>query len=150
MTKEITVKPSRGEVTQEKLQEKLMLFQLMERHLEALKQQEALAEARMMELESTRNALEEVGKLKDDNETLIPLGSGFYARGRVTGKDILTELGASVMTEKSVRDALAFLELKSGELRKVMEQIAGQAGDIVDKLNRLGPELQRMAEQVQQ
>jgi prefoldin alpha subunit len=152
MTKEITVpggKAPREKPSQEKLQESLLLFQLMEKQLEALKQQELMVEARMAELENTRSALEEIGKLKEDNETLTPLGSGFYAKARVTGKEILTELGASVMLEKGVKEALSFLDEKKKELDKADSQIKEQAEDIIVKLNELGPELQRMAAEAQ-
>jgi prefoldin alpha subunit len=146
MTEEVTVSTEGKDVpTQERLQEKLLLFQLMEKQLEVLRQQGAMAEARVVEIESTRAALNDIEKLREGNETLVPLGSGLYARAKIASKEILTELGASVMLEKDIKKATAFLDERKSELDKAAEQIGEQASDIMERLNELGPELQRMA-----
>ena len=151
MTKEVTVSTNgkTGEgPPQERLQEKLLLFQLMERQMEALRQQGALAEARVVELETTRAALNDIEMLKEGNETLIPLGSGLYTKARITSKEILTELGASVMLEKDIKTATTFLDERKKELEKAAAQIEEQAGEVMERLNELGPELQKMAAQI--
>ncbi len=146
MTKEVIVSTGGKEApTQQKLQEKLQLFQLMEKHLDALRQQGAMAEARVMELEATGAALMDIETLKEGNETLIPLGSGLYTKARITSKEILTELGASVMLEKNIKEATAFLDERKRELEKAAAQIEEQAGEVMERLNELGPELQKMA-----
>ncbi len=153
MTKEITVSSPDGEqggITQENLQEKLMLFQLMEKQLETLGQHKNMVETRIVEIEATKGALEEIGRLKPDNENLIPLGSGIYTRAKITDKKFLTELGASVMKDNDMEGALEFLEARKDELLRAAKQIDDQAGDISRKLNEIGPELQKMAAQIQQ
>ena len=151
MTKEVTVSTGKtGErVSQERFQEKLLLFQLMEKQLEALRQQGALAEARVVELETTRAALKDIERLKEGNETLIPLGSGLYTKARITSKEILTELGASVMLEKDIKKAITFLDERKKELEKAAGHIEEQASEVMERLNELGPELQKMAVQFQ-
>jgi prefoldin alpha subunit len=151
MTKEVTVSAGKsGEgISQEKLQEKLLLFQLMEKQLEVLRQQGAMAEARMIELETTRAVLRDIERLKEGNETLVPLGSGLHTKARITSKEILTELGANVMLEKDIKTATAFLDERSKELEKAARHIEEQAGEVMESLNELGPELQKMAAQIQ-
>ena len=152
MTKEITVSTGSTpgqDVTQEKLQEKLMLFQLMEKQLETLNQHNAMVESRMVEIDTTINAVGEIEGLGKDNETLVPLGSGLYIRARIMGDTVLAELGASVMKEKGFKGAVAFLRARREELEKASKQIDGQIGEISRNLNELGPELQRMSAHVQ-
>jgi prefoldin alpha subunit len=150
MTKEITVPsgPKQG-VTQQNLQEKLMLFQLMERQLDAMRQQGALLEQRIVEIDTSLTALEEIARLKDDNEALIPIGSGLFARARITSKKIMTELGARVMKDKSVKEAGSFLEERKKEIEKVEKNVQKEMAEISRSLQRMAPELQRMSDELQ-
>jgi prefoldin alpha subunit len=137
-------------VTQENLQEKLMLFQLMEKQLETLAQHQSMVDARIAEAETTKAAIAEVRKLGTGNEALVPLGTGLYAKATITGKTLLTELGANVMKENDFTAAGVFLDKRIKELEKAGKQIEDQVKDITEKLNEIGPELQKMAAQVQQ
>jgi prefoldin alpha subunit len=128
----------------------MLLFQLMEKQLETLGQHRQMVDARLVELDTTKLAIEEIEKLKPENETLIPLGSGIYTRARITEKDFLTELGANVMKQNSTRSALSFLDKRREDLEKAAKQIDDQAADITKKIQEMGPELQRMAAQLQQ
>jgi prefoldin alpha subunit len=151
MTKEVTV-PSGGASqapSQQQFQEQLMLFQLMEKQLEVLKQQINMAESRIIEIETTKSALHDIKDLKEGNETLIPLGSGLYTHAKITNKEILTELGARVMVKQDIPKATAFLEERKVELDKAAKHIEAQAIEITERLQELGPELQKMAAQVQ-
>ncbi len=149
MTKEITVKTGKKEeFTQEKLQEKLMLFQIMEKQMESMRQQGTMIEQRLMEIETSKAALREIDNLKPGNETLIPLGSGLYTRATITDKQVMTEVGAGIMKEKSSKQAIAFLEERKGDVEKVGKQLGGEMERIADKLQDMAPELQKMAAQV--
>lgn len=151
MTKEITVPSNpKGGVTQQNLQEKFMLFQLMEKQLETLAQHQSMIDMRLTEAETTRSAIDELEKVGSGNETLVPIGTGLYAKASVTGKSLLTELGANVMKASSFPEARGFLERRKKELEKAGKQIDEQVKDITSKLNELGPELQKMAAQAQQ
>lgn len=150
MTKEITVPGPKQGVTQQNLQEKLMLFQLMEKQLETLAQHQSMIDMRLTEAETTRSAIDELEKVGSGNETLVPIGTGLYAKASVTGKTLLAELGANVMKANSFHEARGFLDRRKKELDKAGKQIEEQVKDITEKLNELGPELQKMASQAQQ
>lgn len=150
MTKNITVDSGGGgeEVTQEKLQEKLMVFQLMERQLESLRQQGMMLEQRLIEIETSKAALDEIDKLKQGNEALIPLGSGLFTNATISGKKVMTEIGSGLMEEKSAKDAKAFLESRQKELEKAGMELGGEMQKISNDLQRMGPELQEMASKI--
>lgn len=147
MTEEVRVSSDGRNNSQEKLQEKLMLFQLMEKQLEVLKQQGSLAENRSAELETASSTLRDMEKLKGGNEILFPLGGGLYGRASSTSKEILAELGAGVVMKKSIKEAAEFLEERKKEIRKAAEQIEEQTNTLVERLNELAPEIQRMSSQ---
>ena len=152
MTKEITVSTSgdkAGEVSQEKLQEKLMLFQLMEKQMEVLNQQRTMINSRLVEIETTRVALKETHKLKPDNEAIVPIGSGLYVKAIIKKKDILTDIGANIIEENDIKGALAILDGRKNDLEKTAEHLEHQTNGISKQLNELGPYLQKMAGNMQ-
>ncbi len=150
MTKDISVNTGDQErVTQENVQEKFMIYQLMERQVEQLGEHRNMVDNRMVEIETTRNALNEIEGLEKDNEALVPLGSGIYTRVRITTKDVLEELGAGTMQESDINGAKAFLDKRKKELDNAGSQIDEQVAELNRRLAELRPELQRIAAQLQ-
>ena len=109
--------PSLQSSNQEKeMQEKVILYQLLQRHLESLSQNAVMLERRYEEMEATRMALEDIEKLKG-NEILVPLGSGLFSYGKITdsGK-MLVDAGAGVFMDKDPDSSKRLLEDKKKEL----------------------------------
>ena len=71
------------------MQENIVLLQLLEKHLEELKQQGALLENKFIELETTKQITEDMKKMKDSQDVMIPLGSGIYSYGKITDTDLV-------------------------------------------------------------
>lgn len=136
---------------QKEIQEKLALYQLLQNRLGELRQQVSLLEKRFMEIEMTRNALEDVGKLKKDSEILVPLGSGCYARGKLTDtENLLVDLGAGAVTHKETKPAQEMMDKKKEEIEKLIQEIHKETVNTVNKMNELGAQLQQSMAQAQQ
>src|SRR3989344_1969679 len=119
------------------IQEKFVLYQLLNQRLEQIKQHATIIQQKMVEVETTRFALGEMKSIKDTKEILIPLGSGFYTEGKSTPTTkILVDLGAGVLAKKSIEDAVQMLQMEANA-------ITGKLGEIV-------PELQKAAEDAQE
>ncbi len=91
---------------QEELQQKFVLYQLLNQRLEEIKNHLNVVQHKMIELETTNQALADVGEIKKDTEVLIPLGSGLYTFGKASSSEkLLVDIGAGVMVKKEVKDA---------------------------------------------
>ncbi len=143
MAKEIKVETP--EEKKQEVQEKLVLYQLLQRHLEDLRQQALLLERVFIEIETTRQTVDDLKKLKDENETFVSLGSGVFIHGRVPGtKKLLIDIGAGVLVEKNTGSTDDILDDKRKELENASRELENEMANTLKKMNELGMELERM------
>ncbi len=129
------------------LQEKFVLYQVLQSRVEDLKKHIPGIQQKAMEYEATNQALFEINKIKKGNDLLVPLGSGFYTHSKVDStEDIVVDIGAGVMAKKSLEDSLKFIEKKKKEIQSISEQLQFELNQIVGKMNEIGPELQKAVE----
>jgi prefoldin alpha subunit len=136
--------------TQKQLQEKVILYQLMQKQLEELSQNAMLIDRKYAEFDLTRQALDDVEGLKEKNEILIPLGSGMFSAGKVTEKKIVTEIGAGILLEKDPASARAFIDEKKKEIEKLAQEMQGEIVGISSSLNSLSNEIEGLSAEARQ
>ena len=127
-------------------QEKIIVYQLLQNQLEELKQQMIMVEEQIAGLNLAREIIDELGG--KERETLIPLGSGFYAHGKLIGEKIITDNGAGVMIEKSKLHAKETIEKRKEELEEVKEKLQTDINKVVKNINEILPEIQKIAEKL--
>jgi len=121
-------------MSKEKLQEKYVLYQLLQQNLESLREQLELVERQFMEIKTTEQVFKDFKNGKGNDDVLIPLGSGCYGEGKVTDvKTILVNLGANVMVNKTLESANLFLKEREKELEKASKGIQEQMVKIANQ-----------------
>ena len=132
----------------EKLQEKYVLYQLLNQNLESLKQQMQLVEQQFIEVKSTIMSIDDLKGMGEKNEIFLPLGSGCYGKGKITeSNEMLLNVGAEVFVNKKAGVAKSFLEKRVKELEGAGEEIQAQMERILKQMNELGVEIQELAKQ---
>ncbi|MDI9619669.1 MAG: prefoldin subunit alpha [Candidatus Nezhaarchaeota archaeon] len=122
-------------------------WQYLQSLAEALKQRIDLATAAITEMENTVQAIDELGKLSQETETLFLLGANAYAKGKITEtRRILVNIGADLLVEKSLEDARKFFESRIEGLKKVVVETQQQLASVTGRLSKLEPELRKVAE----
>lgn len=130
---------------EQEVQEKIVLYQLLQNRLNELKDQSKIIQNQYMEIETTLQALEDLKKTKDDNETLFSIGSGCYSFGKLILRDkLLLNLGAGVVIEKSVLDALKILQNKKTELEKLSVLLNNEMAQVLVKMNEIAMDIEKM------
>ena len=61
------------------IQEKFVLYQLLNQRLEEIKQHATIIQQKMIEVETTKIAIGGIKDVNEEKDILIPLGSGFFA-----------------------------------------------------------------------
>jgi len=126
------------------VQEKLVLYQVLQKYLEELREQAVVIEKRFIEIEATGQVLDDIKKLKEANDILIPLGSGCYGHGKITDvNNTLIDVGAGVFMNKNPEEAKIFLEKKKAEIDKIAKNIQNEITTVVNKINLLGQEIEQ-------
>ena len=135
-------------MSREKLQEKYVLYQVLNQNLESLKQQLELVEQQFIEVKSTTLSIDDLKKTGGKNEIFLPIGSGCYKKGNITeNKDILVNVGAGLFINKKAVDAKSFLEKMVRKLEQASNEIQAQMERILKQMNELGVEIQELAKQ---
>jgi prefoldin alpha subunit len=133
-------------MSKEKLQEKYILYQLLQQNLESLREQLELVERQFIEIKTTEQVLNDLKNRKGSDDVLVPLGSGYYGNGKVMDLEtVLVNLGANVMISKKLKAANVFLREREKELERVSKEIQEQMAKVVDQINKTAMDIQKLA-----
>ncbi len=130
---------------QAKVREKLLVLQQLQNESEALQRKIVELELVGTELEKTIESLEYFNSLDGSVEALMNLGGGVFAYVDVKdSKKMLVDVGAGVIVEKEVGEAIESLKKKKEKIEEnvkklgeVLEQIAAQAERIQAEIAEL-------------
>lgn len=131
---------------EKKIQQKLILYQLLHKHMETLQERFKLLENTMVENATTRQVIGDL-KEKTEMDLLIPLGSGYFVSGKsMKGGKLLANIGAGVFAEKETPDAEKLLDERKNEIEGVQEQLQEELKRTAAQLNAIGAELKHTME----
>jgi prefoldin alpha subunit len=129
---------------QKDLQEKYLLYQILSQNVEQMKQQLQLVEQQRLDIQITQDSLRDVGKLKKENEIMIPLGSGCYAEGNLSNsRGFHVNIGSGVILKKDAKELLDFLDAKEKEIGKASKEIQEEILMANRKLDEIALDLQK-------
>ncbi|MFA5105684.1 MAG: prefoldin subunit alpha [Candidatus Micrarchaeia archaeon] len=95
---------------------------------------------------STIDALKEFKKSPE--MSMVPVGSGVYMKGgKIKASTVLIGVGANVIVERPLDQAVATLEKRIEASRKLSEQIQKALGDINSKLEEIDNRAKKMIEE---
>lgn len=135
---------------EEKMQKLYMEFQLLEqqiRHLE--KQNESIAN-HLMELMGTSQSLEDMGKVSNGTEILVPLSSGIYAKADLKdNSNFIVNVGANITLSKDIQSTKKIIEGQISEIKKLKESLMLQMHAQTQKAASLEQEIEKIASTLQ-
>jgi len=127
------------------IQERLMFLEELRREAEGV--QARIVEIQILkdELSRTIESLEFFQKTEDDVEALLNLGGGVFAYVDVkNSKKMLVDVGAGVVIEKEIKDAIETLKNKrqnveetEKKLREILNQVASQMEKVQKEISEL-------------
>jgi prefoldin alpha subunit len=130
---------------QKEIQEKVLVYQILQNQLEEFTKQATVLETRLGELEVTTNALKEMKSVKPDSETLFHVGGGCYGHGKLLDRNkFLVEIGAGIMANKTLPDAVAVIDERKREIENIRNKLVIEIEKIGEGMNQIGLELQRL------
>lgn len=94
--------------------------------------------------------MDEIKKVKQGSEILVPLSSGIFAKASLKDNDgLLVNVGANTIVKKSVSDTKKLIEKQSSEVRKLQEQMLEQLQKAAAAAESSEKELQKLVEESQ-
>ena len=135
-------------MSEKELQEKILSYRLLEARTDSTVKQRDFLISKIMELQSTLKSIDELEK--SEGEILFPVGGEAYKTGKVVNDDkMVVEIGANVALEKSTKEGKAMLEKRKGELESSVNGLQQELIRIYEIMNKLGPEIQNLADKNQ-
>ena len=133
---------------EKELQEKMLLYRLLESRLEALVRQRELVTNKAFEINSTISSIEEIEKNQED--ILFKLGGEAYAHGKVVDNGtILVEIGAGVVLEKPVQEGKNILIKRREEMENALKELSENISKISGSINQITPEINELIQKNQ-
>ena len=135
-------------MTDEKnVQMKYLEFQMIQQQFQQLQQHVEKLDKQMVELEVLKNNLSELGDVKDGSEILAPISNGIFAKTEIKdAKNLLINVGANVVVEKSVDDSIVMIDNQIKEIRKYYKESMSQLQDTAIKAEKIREELMNVVD----
>lgn len=116
---------------------------------QAVQQQLIMVLNTLQELMTAKSALEELKKLAKGTDILVPLGGGAFVNAKLQETDnLLLNLGANVMANKSREDTIAAITSQVEQLDEAKDKLEEASGTIDMRLNQITIELQELVKKV--
>jgi prefoldin alpha subunit len=132
-------------VSEKELQEKIMVYRIVESRIDALIKQRDLFLNKIMELQNTLASIDEIAK--SNQEILFPIGSEAYSFGKVTETNkIIVEIGAGIALEKNFDEAKEIIVKRKNDIQTTVREIQADIQKLSQSLSSLEFEIQSLAQ----
>ena len=128
----------------EELQQKMLEYHILEERFKQFNERRELFAMKLMEIEQTGEALEELKKSKQE-EILVPLGSSVFMHGNINKKEkFIISIGSDVAVEKNSDETKKILEERKKTLENGIETVQSSMVQIANQIQKLEPEIQKL------
>ena len=86
------------------------------------------------EIEDTISSVEEV---KENLDSLFPIGSGVYCEGKVNEEKFLVNIGAGILLKLNKKEAVEILRRRIEILKKAIEEINKEMSNIISQQEKI-------------
>lgn len=132
-----------------RLQEKFIQMEYLKGQAEQVQQQAMMLANSIGELQAAKAAIKSIKDVGEGSEIMVPLGAGAYITAILKKNDeVLMNLGADVLADKRVEDALVMVESQIAKLEEAHERMAAGLSEINQGLQTLAPEVQSLTKKL--
>ncbi len=133
---------------EKEIREKYYLLQQLQAESEAIQRRIVELELVDAQLEKTIESLEFFNSLDDGVEALMNLGGGVFAYVDVkNAKKMLVDVGAGIVVEKEVGEAIEFLKKKRETIQKNLAQLEQLLSQILERARAIQEDLAKALEE---
>jgi prefoldin alpha subunit len=136
---------------EESLQKMYVEFQMINQQIKQLENQSTALNNQLLELMSTNQSLDEIDKVKENSEILVPLSTGIYARAQLKNSNsFIVNIGANVAMDKDLNATKEVIQEQVMEIRKLQESLMNELQTHTQKSSSLELEMNKLASTIKQ
>ncbi|UCG95129.1 MAG: prefoldin subunit alpha [archaeon] len=129
---------------QAKFQQKLYLYQILVEQQKLFTQQLVAVEQAIEESITTEEVIRDLEK-KESKEILASLGKDCFIKvGLKDQGKVIVDLGAGVLANKTLKEALGILESRRKELEKNIGELEKRMENVSRQIEKLEPDMQKI------
>ena len=129
---------------QQELQQKIIEINLLDQKCKEIQQQITMIDQQLTELQLLQNNLNEIGKIKDNSETLSQLGQGIFVKSKISKSDeIYIDIGSKIVIKKTPEEAREVIQKRIEQMTNVRDLIIQELNNIVLNIQVIEKELQQ-------
>ncbi len=133
-------------MSEEKLKEKYMEFQMLEQSLAQLNQRKATIENQINEFSALQESLDNLKNSENNSPMYSPLGSGVFIKSELKDtKNVLVNIGSNIAVERSIEESKKLVDKQMSELKEIISKLEKEINDGLKKGNELNTELAKLA-----
>ena len=130
---------------EEKMQKMYLEFQVLDQQIKQLEKQSTALNNQLMELMATNQSLEDMKKIDNGTEILVPLSSGIYAKAELKdNENFIVNVGSNVTLNKDVEATKKVIENQIEELQKLQKNLAEELQTTTTKAALLEKEINKI------
>ncbi|MEM3526424.1 MAG: prefoldin subunit alpha [Candidatus Jordarchaeaceae archaeon] len=134
---------------QRNLERILVELNAYEQQAQILQRRIDLINASLQEIALTSESLDELKNIDENNEVLMPLGSGIYVKARIIErKKVICSIGADIVVDKDITGAQLSLDQRSMALQNALQATGQQLQQTANKINELNKAAQALASKI--
>jgi prefoldin alpha subunit len=120
------------------LEDILRQIQYHEQQAESLEQQIRSLDQIILQYTLVKQTFKDLSPVNDGNEILIPIGPTVYMKGTISDTEtVLTGVGADVLIEQPISDAIELMQEKINEFNQIRTNIVNQFTKTAEALTML-------------
>lgn len=144
------LKKKGAQMTEQEIQRKYLQLQMLKQQLSALLEEKNIVDEKISEILTTTNALNELGKVKQNEEIWSPLGSGAFVRSDIKDRGkVLIGIGSDVVIKESRTKAIEILQERLKEIIEIDKELSAEIEKFNSQITKLEPEIQEMIQNEQ-
>ncbi len=134
-----------NEQDQKKAQQKYMELQMFDSQLKQIQQQVQALESQAVEVEMVLNSLDELKKVSNGSEMLVPVANGIFAKAKlIDAENLIVNVGSNTAVTKKVDSTKDMMTSQILEIRSAQEQLSMQFNMILEKARQTEVEMQEL------
>jgi prefoldin alpha subunit len=88
-------------------------------------------------IEEIENTISSVEEVKENLDSLFPIGNGVYCEGKVNEEKFLVNIGAGILLKLDKKNTIEILRKRIEILKKAIEEINEQMSNIISQQERI-------------
>ena len=136
---------------EEEITRNLTMIEYYKEQLNSIDMQAQYLQAAIADFYKAKLTVEQLHTTLDQSEILIPIGGGTFLNGSLNDSSkVLVDIGAGLVTEKTIDDAIKKIEERIKSLQENQEKVMSMAQKMQNEATELSQKTQQMMESTQQ